>query len=64
MKAVCCSRCGLLVGPSNDPDSYGHVVIATPGNHEPVEMDGSALPSEIAICLGSEMLGHVVSVEA
>lgn len=62
-KAVRCSVCGLLVGQSDDPDAYGQLVIATPGNHEPIECDGFATPTETPVCSGSERLGHVVLVD-
>lgn len=59
MQAVRCTICKLLVNPND----YGVLKIAIPGNHEPVECDGFALASEMPICQGSEMLGRVVDAE-
>jgi hypothetical protein len=39
------------------PETTG---INIPGNHEPVECEGVALPSETPVCPGSEMLGRIV----
>jgi hypothetical protein len=52
-----CDRCRLLVWQGLQPETQG---ISIPGNHEPVECEGVALPSEIPICPGSEMLGRIV----
>jgi hypothetical protein len=52
-----CSHCGLLVSAGTMPETTG---ILVPGNHEPVECEGIALPSETAVCPGSEMLGRIV----
>jgi hypothetical protein len=54
---VKCPRCGLLVWVGPMPEMVGAMI---PGNHEPTECEGVALPSETAICPGSEMLGRIV----
>lgn len=56
MKAIRCGVCALLVKQDGD---VGSLVVAIPGNHEPREIDGYALPSETPVCEGSEMLGMV-----
>jgi hypothetical protein len=53
---VKCSRCGLLVWQGAMSETIGAMI---PGNHEPVECEGVALPSKTAVCPGSEMLGQV-----
>lgn len=53
---VKCACCGLLVWQGAMPEMTG---VAIPGNHEPVECEGVALPSETAVCPGSELLGHI-----
>jgi hypothetical protein len=55
-----CARCNLLVWQGTMPGMTG---IAIPCNHEPVECEGVALPSENAVCPGSEMLGPIVQGE-
>jgi hypothetical protein len=52
-----CSHCGLLVEVGPLPATTG---IGIPSNHEPVEIEGVALPSETAVCPGSELLGYIV----
>lgn len=52
-----CSHCGLLVWQEAMPETTG---LNIPGNHEPVECEGVALPSETPVCPGSEMLGRIV----
>jgi len=54
---VKCAHCGLLIWHGAMPEMRG---IAIPGNHEPVECEGVALPSETAVCPGSGMLGQIV----
>jgi hypothetical protein len=61
MKAVRCTICGLLVGPSED--GYGSLKVTTPGCHQPiVGENGCALLAETLVCSGSEMLGYVAEV--
>jgi hypothetical protein len=57
---VTCSHCGLRVAVGTMPTTTG---ILIPGNHEPRECEGLALPSETAVCPGSEMLGRIVQEE-
>jgi len=57
---VRCARCGLLVWQGTMPAMTG---IAIPGNHEPVECEGVALPAELPVCPGSEMLGYIIQEE-
>jgi len=61
MKSVRCSVCRLLIACDGDPGPVGRIRI--PGNHEPVERDGFATPTETPVCVGSEMLGLVEGVE-
>jgi hypothetical protein len=55
---VQCSHCNL---PVKIDGEIGKLKIAVPGNHEPRLIDGFALPSETAVCPGSELLGTVYS---
>ena len=52
-----CDRCRLLVWQGLQPETHG---VSIPGNHEPVECEGVALPTEEPVCPGSEMLGRIV----
>jgi hypothetical protein len=52
-----CAHCKLLVWQGYMPAMTG---IGIPGNHEPIECEGVALPTENAVCRGSEMLGDIV----
>jgi len=54
---VRCAHCGLLVWQGSMAETEG---IALPGNHEPLEVEGIALPAETPVCPGSEMLGRIV----
>jgi hypothetical protein len=53
---VKCSRCGLLVYQGAISETIGAMI---PGNHEPVEYEGVALPSKTAVCPGSGRLGQI-----
>lgn len=59
-KAVRCSVCGLLVECDGDPGPVGAIRI--PGNHEEIERDGFATPTELPVCRGSCQNGIVEAV--
>ena len=56
MNAIRCNVCNLLVAQNG---YLGNLLIAIPGNHEPVERDGFATVTEEPVCPGSELLGWV-----
>lgn len=58
-----CALCGLLILPDDPAHTLAGVPFAVPGHHEPVEIEGVALRSELSVCPGSEMLGYIVREE-
>jgi len=55
-----CARCALLVWQDDPGDTLAGVPFGIPGNHEPIEIEGVAMPSETPVCPGSEMLGCIM----